>query len=102
MFYRVENANGVGPYNSDTLKHQDMRDDHASPQFGEIDNHPSPTFNGHAWRDEELSAFQTLDQLHKWFDGYLPELLADGYHIATYTKARVTYIDKYQVIIIPK
>jgi hypothetical protein len=95
--YRVENDNHVGPYqDSDrTPIQRRMSDAHSYSVF-----HPAPMSNGYWMRRAEKCAFNSMQDLFSWFGGYLPGLVASGYHVVKVSGV-VNYDDGYQVVYLP-
>jgi hypothetical protein len=89
--YRVEDEEGIGPYNScllsayliigDDHKISKMFEDHLPPL------HPSITSdlkNIHGFGPDHVCCFKTLDQLKEWFGDYLLPLLLEGFNVVEY------------------
>lgn len=82
--YRVENPGLVGPYSAGyeetTLA---MRRDHNN---GPMELHPSPAVSMHVSMMSEPTsykcAFNSMQALFKWFGGWLPGLIREGFHVS--------------------
>lgn len=82
--YRIQDQNGIGPYNS-TLGIYDrslgrMISSHCNP-----DTHPAYLIDFARYPVlGERSGCESMQALFKWFGGYLPTLLAVGYIVAVF------------------
>lgn len=95
-FYRVQDAEGIGPYQK--FNNAEMFYRHG----GDTRNHPSPYISGrHIMDDNELCGFRNMQQLYRWFGGYLPGLLRNGYKIVK-VNGTLKYSDPYQVAYEPE
>ena len=91
--YRVEDPSLQGPYSvghgSATLR---MRNDHNS---GPMQLHPSPYVSMQVSMSRQPSstkcAFDSMQALFRWFGGWLPGILKEGFHIAAIDNASVTH-----------
>lgn len=91
--YRVEDPAQLGPYTEgygSTITR--MRDNH---NFGPAHLHPSP-YTSWAVRmrtqpGNARCAFMDMQSLFRWFGGWLPGLLREGFHIAAIDEAHVTH-----------
>ncbi len=85
LVYRIENANKVGPYQSqtsDTFLAQNLSS-MAESHMGS--HHPTPFEDcGRYIRAYEYCAFESLDKLSYWFAGYAAILTECGFSIVTY------------------
>ncbi len=77
LIYRLEDEAGYGPYQTGKSI-PEMEDAHSN----DMDNHPA------IYRDvdgfvanKHLCGFISLDQLKTWFDGWLSNLLNQGYKV---------------------
>lgn len=79
--FRVEDAYGKGPYESDSPVIAAMNAMHGNA------DHPSPAEDpmlGHVYPTENC-CFATLCELEEWFAGYEDDLADAGYEISVYT-----------------
>ena len=92
--YRVENPHNMGPYSdanygSATVR---MRADHNN---GPAQLHPSPyVAMGVSMMRQPSSykcAFNNMQSLFRWFGGWLPGLLKEGYHVAAIDDVAVKF-----------
>lgn len=94
FIYRVEDINGIGPYNE---RDENGRSTDRSIKLGKqhTKNPNTPgwgedlIFLNHSSRDVDsirdyISGFSSLKQLNCWFAGHLTRLLANGYQIKSY------------------
>jgi hypothetical protein len=81
--FRVEDADGAGPYNGTSWSDElmDMIDEHVA------ESHPSPhtdpMLNG--IYPDEVCGFATIDAAEEWFAGYADALADAGFHLSVYT-----------------
>lgn len=82
--FRVEDADGAGPYSSHSPVLAEMNKMHGSA------NHPAPADDPLLGivRPDENCCFATLCDLGEWFAGYEEELADAGYEISIYTVPR--------------
>lgn len=79
--YRIQDSEGIGPYNSDvTNQHVDrMRNDHQQL------SHPAWAIDFGRWpHDGERCGFESMKHMFRWFGGYLPVLLGLGYTVVVF------------------
>ena len=93
-YYRVENDQGVGPYQdaAGTFR-SNMGLAHSWHSA-----HPSPARSGYAMRMVDYCAFNNMQDLFRWFGGWLPMLIRDGYHVVK-VSGKLRFDDGYQVVI---
>jgi hypothetical protein len=79
--FRVEDANGEGPYSSTSPVIAEMNEMHGTA------NHPAPADDPLLGliRPNENCCFATLCDLMEWFAGYEDDLADAGYEISVYT-----------------
>jgi hypothetical protein len=88
--YRVENREGIGPYADDNYGSTvvRMRADHNDGRPIHVKVHPSPFVSLSVLMGTEPTtakcAFDSMQALFRWFGGWLPGLLKEGYRIAAF------------------
>lgn len=83
--YRVENRRGQGPY----ITGWKGKGGWALGYLHSDARHPGPIQSfGKQYRGF-LYGFESMQALYKWFGGYLPRLLSDGYKIVKIPNAEI-------------
>ena len=91
--YRVEDPSLIGPYSGSYAGNTTvrMRDDHNN---GPASLHPSPYTS---WQIrmgtqplETRCAFDSMQSLFRWFGGWLPGMIREGFHISAIDDVQVT------------
>jgi len=97
--YRIQNCDGVGPYNSNVDGAWSILSGHRT-----VNGHPSPHDDIGIKRrpkDEEKCGFLSMEQLRNWFNKQeLNQLKKLGFFIAE-VKGRITAIGEKQILFIP-
>jgi len=90
MVFRVEHAVcGIGPYRAlEVIPELQQFCDEITKQHSNSYSHPTPQADGirnvlDVWRDY-YCGFLYLEDLERWFDGWMESLLKEGFVVAKY------------------
>ena len=93
-YYRVENDQGNGPYQDSAGTFRSYMG--LAHSFDSA--HPSPFRSGYSMRMVDYCAFNNMQDLFRWFGGWLPTLIQNGYRVVKVT-GKLCFDDGYQVVI---
>lgn len=95
-FYRVQDDAGIGPYQNAEFAYT------MGTRHTDSIKHRSPYMSGrYLMNPVELCGFRTMQDLFRWFGGYLPILLKNGYQIVK-VEGTLRYEDCCQVVFKPE
>jgi hypothetical protein len=99
--YRVEYDDGVGPYQTELANIWEEYG-RCRLSFALTSAHDNPDTHPVAqipWGVNQLCGFRSMQDLFRWFGGWLPLLIRCGARVAVYSiePSSITYEDKHQI-----